>query len=302
MAPTPDSPRPWSSRSLGARWQHAFFYALIRLGGPRIARIMADGVTCWFVVTNRTVRARCAPYLRRRFPEHRGWRRLLDVWRLSRQFAHILVDRAALGILGPGTLTTHHEGAPALLELVAEDRGLILLTAHVGAWQLGMIGLPRLGVPVTVVMHRDPGDVDRQYFEHAEGDAPFRILDPAEGGTLALLAELERGGALCIMGDRVMPGTGGTVEADFLGGPIALPFGPFRLAAATGAPIAVCFFTKPEPDRFELEVAAVLRPPEDLGRKPEAYRPFAQAYADALEAYVAREPYRFFNFFDLWAR
>lgn len=294
------APRTWSARSLGARWQHAFFYGLIRLGGRRVAYGFADLVSAWYVLLKPSVRARCAPYLDRRFPDRRGVRRLLDAWRLSREFARILVDRAALGILGPEALKTRHEGAGALLGLVAEGRGLVLLTAHVGAWQLGMQGLPNLGVPVTVVMHRDPGDVDRQAFEHRGDEAPFRILDPAAQGPLALLAELQRGGTLCFMGDRLMPGTGGAVAAPFLGGTIQLPLGPFRLAAATGAPLAVCFFTKPEPDRFELEVAKVLHL-EDRGRKAEAYCDAAQAYTLALEAFVAREPYRFFNFFDLWS-
>lgn len=294
------APRTWSARSLGARWQHAFFYGLIRLGGRRVALGFADLVSAWYVLLKPSVRARCAPYLDRRFPDRRGVPRLLDAWRLSRAFAHILVDRAALGILGPEALRTRHEGGEALLGLVAEGRGLVLLTAHVGAWQLGMQGLPHLGVPVTVVMHRDPGDVDRQAFEHRGGEAPFRILDPATEGPMALLAELERGGTLCFMGDRLMPGTGGSVEATFLGGTIRLPFGPFRLAAATGAPLAICFFTKPEPDRFELEVATVLRL-DDRGRRPEAYADAVQAFAEALEVFVAREPYCFFNFFDLWS-
>jgi len=297
---TASPPRTWTGRSLGSRWQHGFFYGLIRHLGRRPAYVLADGVAWFFVLTRASVRAGCEPYLRRRFPERRGMRRLLDAWRMCRELGRILVDRAALGILGAGALEARHTGGPRLLELLSEGRGLILLTAHVGAWQVGMVGLPNLEVPVTVVMHRAPGDVDRQYFEHQPGQAPFRVLDPAEGGSLALLSALEQGQVLCFMGDRVMAGTGGALPARLLGDPIAVPFGPLRLAAATGAPIAVVFYRKPDLDTLELEVAEVIRVP-DLGRRPDAYGAHAQAFADALEAFTRREPYRFFNFYDLWA-
>ncbi len=296
-------PGPWTGRSLGTRWQHACFYGLIRVVGRVGAYVLSDAVALWYVLTRSAVRDQCAPYLARRFPERRGLFRLLDAWRLSRELGRILVDRAALGILGPQALSSVLEGPDLLGGLIAENRGLVILTAHVGAWQLGMVCLSLLEAPVTVVMHRNPGDVDRQFFEHRPGPHPFRTVDPASpmGGVLSLYGALERKEVLCFMGDRVMPGAGGLVEVDFLGDPMPVPFGPFKLASATGAPVAICFFHKPERDSFELKVVEVLRLPPDLGRKPEAYRPYAQAFANALTTFVTQRPYHYFNFYDLWA-
>ncbi|WP_005036002.1 lysophospholipid acyltransferase family protein [Holophaga foetida] len=289
----------WTGRSLGAAWQHRFFYGLIRHLGRRPAYWMADLVSLYYVLAKPSVRAKCRPYLSHRF----GHARPVDAWRLSRELARVLVDRAAVGILGPGALETAFSGRETLNGILAEGKGLILVTAHVGAWQLGMANLKIVEAPVTVVMHRNPGDVDRQYFEHGEGPAPFRVLDPDTflGGSLEMLQILQRGEVLCVMGDRVLGDTSPTVEADFLGAPVELPYGPFKLASLTGAPIVVAFPYKPGMNRYELRVADVIRVPPGLGRRSGNFRPYVQVFAASLEAFTRDFPYHFFNFFDMWA-
>lgn len=102
------------------------------------------------------------------------------------------------------------------------------------------------------------------------------------------------------MGDRAMGGDRSTVEVEFLGGRVRVPFAPYQLACATGAPVVVIFPYKSGPGNYSLQVAKVIRVPEDLGRDPEAYRPYAEAFIRALEGFVEERPYQFFNFFDMW--
>lgn len=115
-----------------------------------------------------------------------------------------------------------------------------------------------------------------------------------------MLHVLNHGEVLCIMGDRAMGSDRGTVAVDFLGGAVQLPFTPYKLASATGAPVAVIFLHKSGPDSYALQVAKVIRVPENLGRTPEAYRPYANQFVLALEDFVAAHPYQYFNFFDMW--
>jgi predicted LPLAT superfamily acyltransferase len=294
--------RGWSSRSVGAPWQHRFFYGLIRAGGRRPAYAMLFLVALYYVLFRPSVRDRARPYLSRRFPGRAGLARLRDSFRITREIGKILVDRAALGILGPGQFRIDLDGRERLQELLAEGRGLILATAHVGCWQIGMSALSVLGPPVSLLIHREAGDVDRQFFEHGGGPAPYAIIDPAGflGGTLEMLQRLKRGEVLCIMGDRVMGGDGSAVAVDFLGSAVRLPFSPYKLASATGAPVAVIFPYKSGPGSYALRVAEVIRVPEIPGKSPESFRPFAAQFALALEGFVSEHPYQFFNFFNMW--
>lgn len=296
--------RQWTSRSIGSQFQHRIFYALIRVGGRRGAYCLLVFVVLYYVLFRPAVRQRSSYYLSRRFPGQGPFGRLRDSYLLSLEIGKMLVDRAVLGILGPAELKVDLTGRQELEALLREGRGLILVTAHVGCWQLAMAALSVLETRVSLLIHRDEGDVDRHYFEHGGDAASYRIIDPAGflGGTLEMLEVLKHGEVLSIMGDRVMGGESSTVTASFLGGTVRLPFSPYKLASATGAPIAVIFPYKSGPGRYALRLARVIRVPAKLGRSAEAYRPYASQFADALEGFVAEHPYQFFNFFDMWTQ
>jgi predicted LPLAT superfamily acyltransferase len=295
--------RGWTARSLGSAFQHRFFYTLIRFWGRKGAYLVLRPVVAWYVLFSPLVRARAGYYLDRRFPGASPWRRLGNTYRMCLGLGEVLVDRAVLGILGPDHLTCNLSGRETLKALLDEGHGLILLTAHVGCWQLGMASLAKLDSAVSLLIHREEGDVDRHFFEHGRQDAPYRIIDPTGylGGTLEMMQVLKNGEALCIMGDRLLGGSGTRVEVDFLGGKVALPFSPYKIASASGAPIAIIFPYKGPGDTYALEVARVIRVPALHGRKPATYLPFAFQYAEAMEAFVQKHPFQFFNFFDMWA-
>lgn len=289
----------WRLHGLGRRWHFALFHTLIRVGGRRPAYLLADAVTLAYLAGSPALRRRCRPYLVRRFPGRGPWKRAGAAWGMLRAFARTLIDQTAVALRGPGEIHTRFLGRDELQALHAEGRGLVILTAHVGAWQLAMANLATLGSPATVVAQAEPGDPTSPF--HA-GQAPFRLLDPRTylGGVPDMMATLQRGDVLCIMGDRMPEGATSQVRVPFLGSPAPFPTLPFRLASATGAPVVILFSWKPDPHTYELVLADVLRIPPGLGRRPSACESHARTFARALEGFVDQHPHAFFNFFDLW--
>ncbi len=302
-AETPRAPGAgWSSRSVGADWQHRFFYLLIRLGGRRVAYGFLRLVVLYYTLLRPDQRRKGLPYLRRRFPGARGPALLRHSYRHSLALGQVLIDRAVVGILGPGELTVDFPAGPRLRELTAAGRGLILMTAHVGCWQVAMAALDGLETPVNLLMRREAGDVDRLVFEHRGGENPFRIIDPEGefGGALEMIAALKRGEVLSVMGDRLLGSDRNGLAVEFLGAQVLFPFSAYKLASATGAPIVVLLSRKNGPAGYALELARVIEVPPGLGRGGEVFRPYVAEAAAALEDYVAENPYQFFNFFDMW--
>ena len=144
--------------------------------------------------------------------------------------------------------------------------------------------------------------MDRPFSEQGKQSPPYRIINPLGflGGTLEMLQVLKYGEVLCIMGDRVMGGEGSYIAVDFLGSAVSVPFSPYKLASATEAPIAVIFPHSSGGKGCAMYVARVIRVPENLGRSPAAFQPYAKEFAQALEEFVQAHPFQFFNFFDLW--
>ncbi len=300
--PEDSEQKQWSSRSVGRNWQHQIFYLLIRLGGRRAAYALLYVVVGYYVLFSRLARKRAEPYLSRRFPSAGRAMHLWHCYRLILTFGQVLIDRAVVGILGTDYLKVRLDDREALLKLRNENEGLLLMTAHVGNWQATMAALDFLDSPVLLLMVREAGDIDRLYHEHGEGECPYRIIDPSGylGGTLEMMGALKKGEIVCVMGDRLLGSDRSGVSTDFLGGEVSLPFSAYKIASATGAPIVIFFTCKEGGDRYRLELARVIRVPQLVGRKAELFAPYAAEFAAALEDFCQRNPYQYFNFFDMW--
>lgn len=287
----------WSSRSLGTRMQHEFFYICIRLGGWRLAYAVL-AVVVLFYTLRPSVRERSRPYLSRRFPAVEGATMFLHAFRLNLEFGKVLVDRAVRGILGQGSVEAPEKEKTRFTRLLDKELGLMVITAHAGAWQCAMADLQFTERRMNVLYRRDAGDVDRQYFEHSGQEGKPRFIDPNSdfGGVIEVMAALRAGEVVCAMGDRFLRGSGNTVRASLLGEEVHLPLGPFVIAAKLGTPVALVFLPRTGPCRARVVVARVFE--ETLGSDPMG---MALNFAKALEQFALSEPYQFFNFYDLWA-
>lgn len=293
----------WDSRSVGKRWQFAFFSLLIRAGGRRVAYLFMYVVVAWYVLLHPFVRRRCRHYLNRRFPTVKDpLRRLWHDYCRIEALGKSLIDRAAFGLLGPGALRVEFPEGPRLQELIDEGRGLIVLNSHVGCWQVAMSAFSYLRARVSIVMHQRAGDMDPRWFQGTDGEVPFSIIDPAQpmGGVLQMIAALKDNQVLGLMGDRVFGDDPNTLDAVFLGSPVSFPASPYRLASMQGTPIAVVFSYKTGFSTYRIELSRIIRVPAGLGRSNATYAPYLQQFVEVLEGFVAAHPWQFFNFHDMW--
>jgi predicted LPLAT superfamily acyltransferase len=259
-------------------------------------------VVAYYVLFSSLARKRAGHYLSRRFPKSSGLQRLRHCYLLILEFGKVLVDRAVIGILGPESFDVSLDGRDALLKLRDENRGMILMTAHVGCWQVAMSTLEFLQRPVNMLMRREDGDIDRHYYEHAGIPCPYQIIDPTGylGGTLEMMGALKQGQIVSVMGDRLLGSAKSNTRVDFLGAQATVPFSAYKLAAATGAPVVIFFTRKDGPKSYRVQLARVLRIPQLKGRSAETFTPFAQAFAEELEAFSDQSPYQFYNFHNMW--
>lgn len=297
-----ENPGRWTSRSIGSNLQHNIFYFLIRYGGRGASYALLNCVAIYYTLFRPAIRKKAGYYLSRRFKTQNPLAQLLHCYRIYVDLGKALIDRATIGIKGVESIDIVSRNLDKLLVLVREGHGLILLTAHVGCWQIAMAQLSSLNAPVSLLLHREEGDVDLHYFEHTGISAPFRIIDPLGymGGVLEMMDVLRKGEVVSIMGDRVFGSDKNTVSVNFLGGKIRLPFSAFKLASATGAPIAVHLSYKSGPASYAFMLDRTIRVPANLGKTEEALRPYVVQFAEALESYTEQYPYQFFNFFNMW--
>ena len=126
----------------------------------------------------------------------------------------------------------------ALDEALAEGRGAVLATGHIGNWELLAAALARGGFPLTAVVKAsyDPG-ITRS-IERARGRLGVETVHRSGAGTAAaMLRALRRGRILGLLIDQDTRASGGFVP--FFGEPAFTPTGAAAIALRTGAPLLV---------------------------------------------------------------
>ena len=291
--------------TLGSRLQYGIFEVLVRCRLLIVARMVLAFVVLYYALLPH-VRLRCAAYIKRRFPRAGCLGRVVHTYRLYLNFGQVLLDRMIAGVTGRFPFCETDQQVRQCFDVAgANPHGCIVLTAHVGAWQVGIAGLDQFDRPVNVVQLHNPADQGKHYFQHGRG-RPFKIIDSADpvGSMVEAAAALRRGEVVCLMGDR-MHGTrqsGQGIEVAFMGGNIRIPASGYALASITGAELLM-LFTVREKGVTRVFKAERLSVPAGLPRRDvDVFQPYAQQFAAAMETVVKRHPYQFFNFYDMWSQ
>lgn len=196
------------------------------------------------------------------------------------------------------------EGHETWAERLGDEVGFILVTAHLGHWEIGAF-LPsnRADLRVHVIREEehDPRAqaMIRQMLDEVAADHlefHFAHDDPSLGALL--LGALRRGEVVALQGDR--PAAGGRARTvRTFGRPLSVPVGPVALARAAGAKIQPVFVFRTGRHRSRV----VVRPPivvertEDFGTDLDRA---LQAIADDVEWAIREEPHQWFCFKKLW--
>ncbi len=291
-----------TGKNLGSRLQHEIFYLLIRCRLLFVAHLLLRCVVFYYVLIP-SVRKRCYPYLQRRFPQQKGFARICHCYKLYVCFAEGLLHRSIMGILGKNAIASTSASREKIKEHLPEDTGCIILTAHIGAWQMGLAGVEQLQRRINIVQWIHEKDTDKHYFEHKEQEDKhaINVINSRDGvhASFAISAALQRKEIVCIAGDRITESADKGIDITFLGDTIYIPSTAFLLASITEVPLIISFSILHK-GQVQGVKSEILHLPKNLRRKPQELKHYAQCFANAMEDMVEKYPYHFFNFYDMW--
>jgi lauroyl/myristoyl acyltransferase len=190
-------------------------------------------------------------------------------------------------------------GFSHIVEGRAAGKGVVLLTAHLGNWEVGGLMLAQVGQPIHVVLVPDifPGVERARQRLHARSGVTEIPIDRSFGPTLAVLRALSRNAIVAMQGDRDFNNTG--ISVPFFGREAFFPRGPLRVAMATGAAVLPAFILRTGDGRYR----AVIEKPLAIvrtGDRDEALKENLSRYLAILERYVRASPEQWYCFYPFW--
>lgn len=197
-------------------------------------------------------------------------------------------------------IVPHRVGTEHLVTARDAGKGAILLTAHVGNFEIGGFFLGVIGLKVAVVYLADPSPVVERDRKAARDRLGIRSLEmKSDFSAVRILRSLEEGYFVAIQGDRDYARTGRTLP--FLGRSVSFPVGPFRIAAASGVPLLPVFVLREKDGTYRTVVEAPIRVEAvPRGRRDEAERAAMMEFVAILERMVRENGEQWYMFSRFW--
>lgn len=230
------------------------------------------------------------------FPDYTVSERKKLSRRIFRNYAKYLVDYGRYNIMKNEDILrefTSYQGRENLEMVIEMQKGIILLTGHIGNWELGGLFLSSYGLKTNVITLPDE-DTSIHYLRE-NYRKKFNVNTITIGNSplssVEMLNVLMKKEVLAMLIDRYNNKEDGRY-CDFFGKRKLFPIGPVILAKVSGAPIIVSFVVK-ERNGYK----GIIESPifVENGREDEAL----QEIVNILENYIIIYADQWYNFYPL---
>ena len=297
----------WIRRLLGPFYVTGVFWFRIHRFGVRILPSWAIGLaialfTTFFFVVLRNIRTALAANLEAVLGPCSWWQRQARIFRSMWTFAWCLSERYER-LSTRRRFVVSAEGLESWRELSASGQGFLLVTGHLGAWEMGSL-LPahQEQRKIHVVREAETDPRAQRFIADLIRGAAGELYtthfaeDPCLG--MNLLDALRQGEIVALQGDRPRSG-GRTAEVSLFGRPFAMPVGPAALARAAGVPLLPVFVFREGRMRYRCSIRQPIEVPHTADRCADVTQA-VQRFATELESAIAHRPYQWFCFRKLW--
>ncbi|MDO8603374.1 MAG: lysophospholipid acyltransferase family protein [Candidatus Omnitrophota bacterium] len=190
------------------------------------------------------------------------------------------------------------EGLEIIDGVLKQNRGGIILTCHIGNWEMGGVTMAMLGYDISAVAlnHRHKNIND--FFIKQREDKGLKVI-PIDHSMKRCVSVLRRKGLLALAGDRDFTDSG--VVMDFFGIPTSIPKGPAMFALKTNSPIIPGMFIRQDSFNYKLIFSAPIEVKETPGvDKDEIIKQASYKFVAVMEKYIRLYPEQWLIFRRFW--
>ncbi|MEQ1555055.1 MAG: lysophospholipid acyltransferase family protein, partial [Ferruginibacter sp.] len=211
-----------------------------------------------------------------------------------------IIDKVVLMSDIKNNFTFNFDGEANLREIVALQKGGILLSAHIGTWDIAGHLLKRLNTVINIVIFDGEQAQIKNYMDKITGKKSIKIIVIKNdlSHIYAISDAFKNNELLCMHADRFLEGNK-TISTKFLGKEAKFPIGPFVLASTFKVPVSYVFAVKENKLHYHLFASKIKN--YDGQIKDIVIKNMLTDYAAEMEIKVKKYPAQWFNYFNFWA-
>lgn len=290
----------WKGKTRGNPLGYKIFIFFIKNFGLSVAYFALFFVAIYFFFfASKSVRS--LSFFYRNIFHYGKLKSSLSIFKNFTNFGKVLLDKTA-SMAGFKTKFKFNFDGEEYLHEMAKNTGGILISAHIGNFEMAGNMLERIKTKINIVI------LD------AEHERIKNLLDPILKKTMNLIPlkkdmshmflinqAVSNKEIICIHGDRFIDGER-TIEARLFGKPALFPAGPFRLAVSYGTPVSFVFAMKERNFKYHFyatppKIYSIVR---NRTNREEELREITNDYIFELEKMLTLYPLQWFNHYPFW--
>lgn len=283
----------WQGKSRGGVLGYKAFIIVLNTFGLKFAYFVLRFVSFYFIFAAPVATRASYRYFKNRLG-YPWYKAAVSVYISYNTFAQVLCDKMAL-LSGRGnTFTFNFDGKQHLQKMAQDGNGGMLISAHIGNWEIASQLLSDFGTKVNVVMMDAEYDKIKDYVSSVTGEREYNIIPVKQDMShiFAMSNALINKEFICIHGDRFVENAK-VMGIEFLGGYAYFPVGPFSISKRLKVPATYVYAMKEGATHYHFYATE----PFTFDR---SLREFITSYANELEKKVQQYPYQWFNYYDFW--
>ena len=285
----------WDGKSKGSVLGYQIFVFCIKHLGVRTAYFMLYFVAAYYFLFLKKSNRVIFYYFHKRL----GYSTLKAkkmVYKSYFTFGTTLIDKTAIAAGMRDKFTYEFDGIENLKKLLAEKKGGVLISAHIGNFEINeyFFNDIDLDLQINVVTSDNEHQAIKEYLNKVsqKTNAKFIIVKEDMSHIFEINTALTNNELICFTGDRYMEGTKSLTE-NFFGEEAKFPAGPFMIASRLKVPVVFVYVMKEPKLHYHLYARVAEVKHRDA---PELLRTYIKSVESMLKIY----PLQWFNYFDFW--
>jgi KDO2-lipid IV(A) lauroyltransferase len=179
------------------------------------------------------------------------------------------------------------------------QRGVLLLTPHIGNWEFGAPLLARRGIPLLVITLEEPdaGLTELRRAARARRGVETLVIGQDPFAFVEVIRRLESGATVALLIDRPLPSS--AVEVELFGKPFPASIAAAELARASGCALLPVVLPR-EQDGYGAQVLPAIPYDRRSLNSREARRNLTQVIMRAFEPVIQQYLAQWYHFVPIW--
>jgi len=286
----------WEGKSKGSPAGYRFFVWILKNFGVLPAYFILKFVALYYFLFSKASREIYGVYRKL------GYGKLTSVFRVYENHYLVgqsIIDKVVVMSGIPNKFSYNFDGENHLHEIIALKKGGVLLSAHIGNWDIAGYLLKRLNTRINILIFDGEEQQIKEYLTTITGPQSVNIISIKND--LSHIYEIseafKNNELLCMHADRFLEGSR-TVTNDFLGEKARFPMGPFVLASTFKVPVSYVFALKESNFHYHFFASEI----KNYGHleKESVVPQMLKDYTNEMEIKVKKYPGQWFNFYNFW--